>query len=110
MDDEFDVLWDDRQQDCRREGVRPMELDDIRLKLLDDLPQHSNIRQRYGLSGNGHQSPDAIHFYAVYLTHTVEVSLIKADHCHLMTGRVVCHIFADILHPSYIRIIIFRYM
>jgi hypothetical protein len=83
-----------------------VELDDVWLKPLDNLPQHGKIRQGDSLPGNGHQSSNTIHLNAVYLTHAVEMPLIKADHCHLMADRVVCDILTDILHPSYIRIII----
>jgi hypothetical protein len=87
-----------------------MELDDVWFKPLDDLPQHGKIRQRDGLPGNGHQSSNTIHLNAVNLTYTIEMPFIKANHSHLMAGRVVCQIFANILHPSYIRIIILRDM
>jgi hypothetical protein len=87
-----------------------VELDDVRLEPLDDLPQHGNVSQGDGLSGHGHQRADPIDLDTVYLTHAVEMALIEADHRHLMADRVVCDILTDILHPANVWIIILRDM
>jgi hypothetical protein len=83
-----------------------MEMNYIRLKSLDDSPQYRKIRKRNSLPSNRDEGTYTINFYAIHLTHAIEMTLIKTDYSYLMARRIVCQIFADILYTSYIWVII----
>jgi hypothetical protein len=83
-----------------------MKMNEVWMEFLNYTAEYRMIFQGDSLSGDMEDHPYPVDLYPINDIDAVGMTFTEAHHNNLVTIRVVCQIFTDILHSSYIRGII----